>query len=134
MSAANVLSRYGAVQVTTSTPGQILVMLYDGLFRFLGEARVALVAKERARAGERIGRAHAILEYLASTLDPSHAPELCDNLQALYLFCMGRLIEANVQQDPARVEDVLKVLAPLRDAWREVVTKQSPPQKEAVAL
>ena len=59
MSAANVLSRYGAVQVTTSTPGQILVMLYDGLFRFLGEARAALVAKERARAGERIGRAHA---------------------------------------------------------------------------
>jgi flagellin-specific chaperone FliS len=47
---------------------------------------------------------------------------------------MNRLIEANVQQDPARVEEVLKVLAPLRDAWREVITKQSPHPKEAVAL
>ena len=130
MSAANVLSRYGAVQVTTSSPGQILVMLYDGLFRFLGEARAALVARDLARVGERISRSHAILDLLASTLDPAHAPELCDNLQALYLFCMARLVEANIQKDPARIDEVLRVLAPLRDAWREVVTKHPQPSPE----
>ena len=80
---STVLSRYGTVQVTTSTPGQLLVMMYDGLFRFLGEAVVAMRANDRARSGERISRSHSILEMLASTLEPDHAPELCENLLAL---------------------------------------------------
>ncbi len=129
MNAATILSRYGTVQVTTSSPGQILVMLYDGLFRFLGEARTAIQARDRTRAGERISRSHAILELLASTLDPAHAPELCDNLQGLYLFCMSRLVTANVKQDAAAVDEVLRVLAPLREAWREAVARGATPRE-----
>ncbi|MCX6954435.1 MAG: flagellar export chaperone FliS [Verrucomicrobia bacterium] len=121
MTPANVLSRYGAVQASTSTPGQILVMLYDGLFRFLNEARAAMVEKRRGRAGESIGRAHAIIDTLCSTLDPSHAPALCENLEALYLYCMQRLITANMESRPEPIDEVLHILAPLRDAWHEVV-------------
>jgi flagellar protein FliS len=119
----NVLSRYGAVQASTSSPGQILVMLYDGLFRFLNEARVALQEKRRGRAGELISRAHAILDTLSSTLNPEHAPELCSNLEALYLFCMQQLIAANIQSKVEPIDDVLRILAPLREAWTEVVSK-----------
>lgn len=118
-----VLSKYGTVQVTTCTPGQLLVMLYDGLFRFLGEAQTAIRAKDRARAGERIRRAHAILEMLASTLDPTHAPELCENLHGLYLFCMSKVVAANVHQDADKLSEVLRVLTPLREAWRDAVTR-----------
>ncbi len=124
-----VLAKYGAVQVTTCTPGQLLVMLYDGLFRFLGEAQTAIRAKERARAGERIGRAHSILEMLASTLDPAYSPELCDNLHGLYLFCMSKVVAANVQQDAEKLGEVLRVLTPLRDAWREAVIKAPSPTR-----
>lgn len=132
MNAATILSRYGTVQVTTSSPGQILVMLYDGLFRFLGEARAAIQARDRTRAGERISRSHAILELLASTLDPAHAPELCENLQGLYLFCMSRLVTANVKQDAAPIDEVLRVLAPLREAWREAVARGTAPRPALV--
>ena len=45
MSAA--IQRYKAVQVKTSSPGEILVMLYDGLFKFLDEAKEALAAEDR---------------------------------------------------------------------------------------
>jgi len=121
MTPANVLSRYGAVQASTSTPGQILVMLYDGLFRFLTEARTAMTERRRGRGGELISRAHAILDTLCSTLNPAHAPELCDNLEALYLYCMQRLITANLEARPEPIDEVLRVLAPLRDAWHEVV-------------
>jgi flagellin-specific chaperone FliS len=36
--ASSAIAKYRSVQVTTASPGQLLVMLYDGLFRFLGEA------------------------------------------------------------------------------------------------
>src|SRR5580658_1339171 len=93
------LARYGAVKVTTSSPGALLVLLYDGLLRYVREAQSAMVAKDRARAGERIGRAQAILRELASTLNAQQSPELCARLQGLYLFCGGHLLRANIEQN-----------------------------------
>ncbi len=118
MSAIASISRYKAVQVTTSSPGHILVMLFDGVFRFMDEAKEALSSGDRARFGQRISKAHAILEHLAGTLDHSVSPELCTNLEALYLFCMGHLAEANIHRDPAKLDEVARILEPLRDAWR----------------
>lgn len=120
MSAAAVLSRYRAVQVTTSSAEGVIVLLYDGLFRFLAEARVAMGNKDRAAAGERISRSIAILELLASSLDHAASPELCERLEGLYAFCASRLTAANVTQDTAPLDECARVLDPLRDAWRQV--------------
>jgi flagellar protein FliS len=115
--AQSVLSRYGAVKVTTANPGQLLIMLYDGLFRFLREAQSAMAANDRARAGERIGRAIAIVNHLLGTLDDRHAPTLCDKLQGLYRFCLSHLLKANIEQSSIKIDEVLRMLAPLREAW-----------------
>lgn len=101
------------------------MMLYDGLFRFLNEAKTALEVRDMTRAGERINRSHAILEELASTLDPTHAPELCDNLRGVYTFAMGHLVQANVRRDPELVSQVLRILTPIRDGFREAVRSTS---------
>ena len=121
------ISRYKSVQVNTASPGELLLMLYDGLFRFINEAIVSLHEKNRARTGERIDRAHAILGELVSGLDSRYAPELCENLEALYLFCMGRLVDANLQQNPVALEEVLRVLTPLRDGWHIVIRGEGAP-------
>ena len=117
------LARYGAVKVTTAGPGDLLVMLYDGLIRFMREAIDAMEKKDRARAGSRIGRALAILEHLLATLDRKHSPELCDRLQGIYLFCMPRLVLANLEQSTAKIADVIDILSPLRDAWATAVAE-----------
>jgi flagellar protein FliS len=115
------LARYGTVKVTTSSPGQLLLMLYDGLFRFLREAQAAMVSKDRARAGGRLGRAQAILGYLLATLDTQHAPDLCDKLQGLYSFSSTHLLKANIEQSPAKIGEVIQILGPLQGAWVEAV-------------
>lgn len=115
------INRYKTVQVKTSTPGDLLIMLFDGCFRFLNEAQVALKGADRARAGERIDRAHAILSELVSTLRPEIWPELCQNLEAVYLFAMGHMVQANLDQDPDKLEEVMAVLEPIRTAFREAV-------------
>src|SRR5689334_16055576 len=113
-------ARYRGVQVATCSPAKLLVMLFDGALRFIGEAEVAMAARDCARVGDRIGRAHAIIEELAATLDRSHAPELCDNLFRVYTFCMGHLLEANVHQDPKRLADVVAALTPLREGFSAI--------------
>jgi flagellar protein FliS len=111
------LSRYGAVKVTTSSPAQLLVMLYDGLIRFLREAQTAMAARQKGKAGERLSKANAILQHLLSSLDVEKAPVLCARLQAVYLFCMDHVLKANLAQDPTKIDEIIKVVAPLRDAW-----------------
>jgi flagellar secretion chaperone FliS len=113
--------RYQSVQITTSSPGELLVSLFDGLFRFLHAARAALAAGKRGPAGEAISRAHAILTELRVSLDPAHAPELCQNLSALYDFSLGKLTQANLRRDAAQIDQVIRVLGPVREAFTTVV-------------
>lgn len=128
MLAASAIAKYKTVQVTTCSPGELLIMLYNGLFRFLGEAANAIKTGDKAVAGERIGRSHDILSELVAGLNPTYAPELCDNLQGIYLFCMGRIVEANLHQDPKRIEEVIRILSPLREAWTIAVRQAPAPQ------
>ena len=99
-------------------------MLYDGLLRFsIREAKAGMEAMDRKRACERISRSHAILVQLVGSLDPQHAPELCQQLQGVYLFGMRHLVRANIDQDPAKLDEIIKVLTPLRDAWATAIAE-----------
>ncbi len=123
LSQATIASRYRGVQLNTASPAQLVVMLYDGVLRFVGEADEAYGRDDRARAGDRIGRAMAIIDELAATLDPTHAPELAENLLSLYGFCKRRLFDANLGRDRKALADVTASLTPLRDAWATVAAK-----------
>jgi len=123
LSQATIASRYRGVQLNTASPAQLVVMLYDGVLRFVGEADEAYGRDDRARAGDRIGRAMAIIDELAATLDPTHAPELAENLLSLYGFCKRRLFDANLGRDRKALADVTASLTPLRDAWATVASK-----------
>ncbi|MEM9696122.1 MAG: flagellar export chaperone FliS [Myxococcota bacterium] len=115
------IHRYKSVQVKTSSPGELLMLLYDGCFRFLHEAMAAIDKGERARAGERLDRAHAILGELVSTLRHEVWPELCANLESVYMFCMGHIVQANLEQSTDKVKEVIDVLDPIRSGFREAV-------------
>ncbi|AKU94729.1 Flagellar biosynthesis protein FliS [Labilithrix luteola] len=119
----SVAAKYQKVQVATCSPAQLVVMLYDGIIRFATEAVNAMERKDRARAGDRIGRAHAILEELLATLDPSQSPELCENLSGLYAFCMHRLLTANLEQNREAIAEVIALVRPLREAFAEIAAK-----------
>jgi flagellar protein FliS len=124
LNAAAVASRYRGVQLHTSTPVELVVMLYDGILRFVSEASDALEKGDRARAGTRIGRALAIVDELVATLDPKPAPALADNLAALYGFCKRRLLEANLGQSREALQDVSVAITPLRDAFAQLAKRR----------
>jgi len=120
-----VANRYKAVQVKTSSPGEVLIMLFDGLFRFLGEARDAMIRDDRAFTGDRIERAHAILIELAASLNKSVEPDLCANLEAIYLFSTHKLLEANISRDAEKIGQVMRILDPVRDGFKTAIREQA---------
>ena len=109
---------YTASAVMTAPPERLVVMLYDGAIRFLGQGAVALREGDRERARDRIRRAEAIVSELNLCLDMSHG-EVPERLRSIYLFCKRQLLDANLHADADKLASVQRLLVPLRDAWDE---------------
>jgi flagellar secretion chaperone FliS len=122
--------RYSQVRMTTSTPGELLLALYDGLFRFMNQAKVCLQAKQMPRARELLSKCYAILSELYIALDHSMFPELCANLEALYGFSMDRVTHASRKGIVEPIDDVIRVLTPLREAWQVAVPQAAREEHE----
>ncbi len=116
-------ARYTQNRNTTATPGELLLALYDGLFRFLNGAKVCIENKQLPRARELLSKAHAIVSELTIALDHSVAPELCAQLDGLYGFCTDKIQLASRKADVGAIQEVLRVLTPLREAWVIAVPK-----------
>jgi flagellar secretion chaperone FliS len=116
-------ARYTQVRNATSTPGELLLALYDGLFRFLNGAKVCMENKQMPRARELLSKSHAILSELTIALDHALAPELCNQLDGLYGFCIDRVQIASRKADTKAIDEITRVLTPLREAWTIAVPK-----------
>jgi flagellar protein FliS len=129
------IARYQAVKVTTSSPGDLLVSLLDGLFKFLHIAKHGLKTGDRERAGQAMSKSHAIISELLASLAPEHAPELCSNLSRVYDFCLTRITYANRHNDAVAIEEVMRVMTPIREAFTIAVRNlaQQPQGAEAPA-
>jgi flagellar protein FliS len=111
---------YRQQSVLTATPGQLVVMLYDGCLRFLHQAAYAMREDQRRLASERLGRAEAILEELLATLDLEQGGVIASRLQGIYVFCQRQLLEARGANDAPMVDTVAELLGELRGAWAQV--------------
>jgi flagellar protein FliS len=106
-------------QVLTASRGQLVVLLYDGIVRFLRQADVALSEGAAAHANDRIGRAEAIINELHVTLDMRQG-QIAENLEGIYVFWKKCLWEVRLQRDREKLERVMKMVLSMREAWAQV--------------
>ncbi len=130
MSQLAVARKYQAVQIESSSPGQVLIALYDGCIRFCKAAQIQIEAGDVAGKGTLVSKAVAILGELRSTLDHTVAPELCDSLERLYIFFQEQLALANIKMDPTFIDPVVKILSELRDTWLDAVREVEQGQEQ----
>jgi flagellar secretion chaperone FliS len=119
---AAVRQAYTESSIVTASPGQLVVMLYDGAIRYLRQSAEAMRAGRWEQSRERMRRAEAVIDELNWTLDMSHG-EIPQRLRAIYLFSKRQLVRANLDAEPARIEGVVRLLTELRGAWATVVER-----------
>lgn len=113
---------YRQSAVLAATPGQLVVMLYDGAKRFLRQASMAMNEGQIERAHNTLRRAELIIASLDGTLDYSQG-QLADRLHAIYQFCLAHLNSARIGQDAGRLEEVNELLGELREAWAQAAAE-----------
>lgn len=110
---------YRQNSVLTASPGQLVVMLYDGAIRFLRQGELAMQEGLIAQTNDRLQRAEAIIDELLATLNDD-AGEITERLRSIYVYCRGQLMTARIQRDPGKVREVIGHMSELREAWAQI--------------
>ena len=110
---------YRSSAILTASPGQLVVMLYDGARRFLNQATVAMGERDIPGAHNKLTRAEDIIRQLRNALDMDQG-ELPARLQSIYTFSLSHLRQARLDQDPAKILEIDEILGKLRDSWAAI--------------
>lgn len=119
----NNLNEYLKTKVMTASPEQLQLMLYDGAIRFCEQARQDIQDKRVEDSFHHLSKVQKIVLELMNGLRDDVAPELCQNMRRLYLFCYDRLVEANIKKTISAVDDALLVLRDIRHTWIMLMEK-----------
>ncbi len=117
---AEAFRAYQVNQVQTASREKLVVMLYDGIIRFLGQAEAAWAASDVVGTHNSLIRAQDIIVELMSTLNREAGGQIAENLYLLYDYMKFRLVEANIKKDMAPIAEVKHLVTELRGAWAEI--------------
>jgi len=116
---------YQVNEISTSSPAQLILMLYDGALQAVNQAIECMGHKDVAEQSKHILKAQDIINELSLALDMKQGGEISVTLEQLYQFALNQLLQANITLDPIYLESVVKVLSPLRDAWGRIAETSS---------
>lgn len=102
--------------VSTASPSQLIVLVYDRILEHLRESR-DLIASGGGCDIPVQKSIDLISGGLVAALDFERGGEIAANLLAIYEWATRTLLRIRLRRDIALLDDVIRVLSPLRDAW-----------------
>lgn len=120
----------------SASPHQLITMLFDGAKITIAMARHHMANKEIAAKGKAISKAINIIDNgLKASLDAeaggAAGAKLVANLSALYDYINQRLMQANLRNDPALLDEAERLLESIGSAWREIDPQKSYARSQA---
>jgi flagellar secretion chaperone FliS len=117
----NAYSQYQQNQIISSSPEQILLMLYDGAIRFTRQAAFGLEEENYTVFHHGLKKSMAIITEFSNSLDHAIGGEIAENLDALYSFMIRELTLANLHKNLDKLKVVENLLVDLRATWAEAI-------------
>jgi len=103
--------------IESASPHRLIQMLMEGVLEKVSSAKGFMARGEVGKKGESISWAISILDGLRVSLDRSIDAELVHNLDALYDYMSHRLLEANLSNDTAILDEVTGLMRDLKTGW-----------------
>ena len=114
--------------VASASAHGLVALLFDGFMAAVHRAKGALREGDIAAKGQAIGHAVRIIdEGLKAALDLKAGGKLAADLSDLYAYVCLRLIQANLNNDEAALDECVALLSPLREAWQAIGARVDSP-------
>ncbi|WP_417511945.1 flagellar export chaperone FliS [Methylophaga sp.] len=104
-------------EVNYASPYRIIQMLMEGALARVATAKGCIARNEIAEKGHQISWCIRIIDGLKTSLDAEKGGEIAENLDSLYDYITRRLLEANVSNDVAVLDEVTKLLEEIKAGW-----------------
>jgi len=112
---------YRQNSVQTASPGNLILMLFDGALRFLNRAldgfEEPAVIPRTEIVHVNLMKTQAIINELQGSLNLDAGGDVARNLSGLYDYMRTQLRQANVRKESDPVRIVRELISELRDAW-----------------
>lgn len=119
MAISNPYQAYKANSVTTATPGELTLMLYNGCLKFMKLARKAIEDKNIQEKNVNLQKAQNIISELMVTLNTDL--EVSKTMMSMYEYINRRLVEVNIKNDLEILTEVEEYVTDFRDTWKDVI-------------
>ncbi len=118
---ANLHDTYKRDYVTTASPLDLVVMLYEGCIKQLKLAKLEKEENHLDRVAACLEKAEEIILELVRSLNLSIS--MSNDLLELYQFMLDEIVEVSIRKDMNRLDPVIDMLSTLSGAWSEIKTK-----------
>jgi flagellar protein FliS len=120
---------YRANSILTASPGQLVLMLFDGALNSLALARNACDdptgdPRRFEVIHTQLSKAQRIIAELQGTLNMEAGGEFARTMYRLYDYYDRRLMEANMKKQAAPIAEVERLLGEVRSAWAEMLREK----------
>ncbi|MBO1511729.1 flagellar export chaperone FliS [Metabacillus bambusae] len=119
MAMNNPYQAYQQNSVSTASPGELTLMLYNGCLKFIRQATKALEQSNIEEKNTNLIKAQKIITELMITLNMDL--DISKNMIIMYEYLNHRLIEANTKNDKEILKEVEGHVTEFRDTWKQVI-------------
>lgn len=104
--------------IGVESPAKLVQMMYEGILRFNMQAKRSMQEGDIEKRIYWSNRSNAVFAELIAILDYSQG-DIAHYLAGLYTYQLRLLMEANVTNDTAKIDEVNNVVKGLLEAWKE---------------
>ncbi|UNL84768.1 flagellar export chaperone FliS [Priestia koreensis] len=119
MAVNNPYQAYQQNSVNTASPGELTLMLYNGCLKFIKLGKQAIEQKDIEAKNTNLLKAQKIIQEFMVTLNTDVT--ISGDMMVMYDYMNRRLMEANMKNDVAILEEVEGYVTEFRDTWKQVI-------------
>ena len=116
---------YQKTSVGTSSQKQLVMMLFEGMNRFMNQAIKSIDEEDFEATHMALHKSGKILLELTSTLREDKGGEIARNLKSVYVFCYEQTVIANLKKDADLIREIQGILGNISAGFKEISQKQS---------
>ena len=109
---------YAQNNIAIESPAKLIEMLYEGVLRFNAQAKKAIKDNNMEKKGYWIDRSISIIIELNTILN-FEGGDVAHYLAGLYDYQIQLLLDASIEKDTKKLDEVTNVFKGLLEAWRE---------------
>ena len=123
---------YVTTQVQTASSVQVIVLLYDGAISSMKLAQEGMGSANFQDKARFLDRALRVVGELSASLNMEEGGAIAQDLQRVYEYIQFELTQANLKNEPDRLNGPIRCLSTIREAWQDLAAQGEVPQAVAI--